>query len=63
MQLREGPNSPKSGSPPRHGFPVWPHIVGWVARKTLSTNFRSDQALLDVLNCLMAAAQFGPQIE
>jgi exodeoxyribonuclease V beta subunit len=32
-------------------------------RKTLSTNFRSDQALLDVLNCLMAAAQFGPQIE
>lgn len=32
-------------------------------RKTLSTNFRSDQPLLDVLNCLLAGAQFGPQIE
>ena len=32
-------------------------------RKTLSTNYRSDQALLDVLNCLMAGARFGPQIE
>ena len=39
------------------------HARASAERKTLSTNFRSDQPLLDVLNCLMAAAQFGPQIE